>query len=315
MIYYQGQELAAHLAVPLPYLLYRAQTRYEEDLKGLQDLRGALSPSTTQPPARPFDEDARNGDRPDLIRRISIRTGGSSKLSSSLRLNTPLGVRVRLNSISGDSGSRPTKISSSSILTLQGGRNGVISREPSTSTPIDSGSETDEDDEKAEEEERRLEEQESLDKKLKHLQTVMTTDALGLVRNPRPNVKGKDRGRDLKSPTSPSPLRQTFQRGDLSSSDFNSTSSSPQGSIPSIPSPTSESHSQSLLSRHLPHARKSSSPPAISSGHARGQSHMQYRPMAVGVAQATDQGSNTGSNASSFSDISGLSFPFNVFDY
>ncbi|KAI0787115.1 hypothetical protein BC629DRAFT_492842 [Irpex lacteus] len=31
--------LASHLQVPLPYLLYRAQARYEEDLRGLQGFR------------------------------------------------------------------------------------------------------------------------------------------------------------------------------------------------------------------------------------------------------------------------------------
>ncbi|KDQ64169.1 hypothetical protein JAAARDRAFT_218094 [Jaapia argillacea MUCL 33604] len=38
--------LAAHLQVPLPYLLYRAQTRYEQDLRGIQHITGALSPTS-----------------------------------------------------------------------------------------------------------------------------------------------------------------------------------------------------------------------------------------------------------------------------
>ncbi|TBU23994.1 hypothetical protein BD311DRAFT_767446 [Dichomitus squalens] len=47
--------LAQHLQVPLPYLLYRAQVRYEEDLRGLQGLGGpglaVRSPATASPSA------------------------------------------------------------------------------------------------------------------------------------------------------------------------------------------------------------------------------------------------------------------------
>ncbi|KAI5124844.1 hypothetical protein M0805_007278 [Coniferiporia weirii] len=302
------QGLAAHLAVPLPYLLFRAQSRYEEDLRGLQLHTGALGPAVAQPQTRPLDDDGKAQDRPELVRRSSGRvTTGSTKLSSSARMNTPLAVRARLNSLGHyDSGHRQSKASSSSVATLQGARNNPPFVRPSSSTSSRSGSESEDEAEKAEEEERRLEEQEALDKKLKHLQAIMTSDAIGLVHDVRPKVKGKEpqRGRDLMSPASPSPLRQTFQRRDPSSSDFNSATSSLQGSIPSIPSPPPEPQSQLPRTRHLTQGKKSSSPPALSSSQARGQAHMQYRPMAVGMTQASDRSSTQGSSASSFSDIS-----------
>lgn len=288
----QGQGLSGHLEVPLPYLLYRAQRRFEEDLKGL----GALTPITALPQPRPFDDDARNGDRPDLMRRISNRTLDTVKMSSSFRLGSPRIARARLNSLGSGTGLRQLKGLSSSTLTLQGVRNKPVVQSQ-ISSPSNSDSESNEEAERADDEARRLEEQESLEVKLKHLQSVMTSEALGLVRDARQKTKEKQvqRGRDMKSATSPSPLRQTFQRRDLSSSDFNSNTSSPQGSIPSIPSPSSDSLPQSPVSRHMTSGRKASSP-AVKS----------HRPMAVEMVK-NDQGSNHGSSASSFESLSGTS--------
>jgi len=305
------QALAEQLAVPLPYLLYRAQVRYEEDLKGLQGLRGVLSPTAQQTP-QPFGDAAKDGDRPLLARRTSARSA-LTKLSSSLRLSTPLGVRARLNSLGYDSMQRQSKESSSSTLTLQATKNvAVVSPIQSNDSPSNSESESDEEQEREDAEERRREEQEALDQKLQRLQAVMTNDAIGLVRAVRPNSKGKqvERGREgPKSPSSPSPLRQSVGRRDLRSlsESENSATSSPQGSIPSIPSPSSESLPQSPVGRHLHQARKTSSPPMVTAGHARGHSHMPYRPL-IGVPRPstsdTSRSSNQGSTASSFSDIS-----------
>lgn len=303
----QGQALAEQLAVPLPYLLYRAQVRYEEDLKGLQGLRGVLSPTTQQPPGDP----AKDGERPSLARRLSARSA-HARLSSSLRLSTPLGVRARLNSIGYDSIHRQSKDSSSSTLTLQATKN-VVSPIKANDSPYNSDSESDDDQEREDAEEKTREEQEALDQKLKRLQSVLTADALGLVRTASPNAKGKqaERGREgPKSPSSPSPLRQSVGRRDLRSlsASENSATSSPPGSIPSIPSPSSDSLPHSPVGRHLHQAKKSSSPPMVSPGHARGQSHMPFRPM-IGVTRPstgdTSRSSNQGSTASSFSDISG----------
>ncbi|TDL29357.1 hypothetical protein BD410DRAFT_892664 [Rickenella mellea] len=295
------QGLSAHLQIPLPYLLYRAQRRYEQDLQGLQDLQGALSPTNAQSPTRPSEDGTlRAKDRPEMLRVLSGRNGGSAtKLSSSLRLTTTsLGIRARLNSLGYDSPIRQSKASSSSTLTLQGPK----SSSQQQKTPPSSDSESEEEADKAEEEERRLEEEETLNRKLKDLQKVMTSETLGLVREPRRQSKGKEVERGRHGPTSPkSPLRQSVRRS-LSTSESASGTTSPQGSIPSIPSP-SGSQPHSPISRHLSPAKKSSSPPALSSGNARGQSHMQYRPI-MGRTRPSEKGSNHGSSASSFSDIS-----------
>ncbi|PAV21058.1 autophagy-related 29 [Pyrrhoderma noxium] len=295
------QGLAEHLAVPLPYLLFRTQTRFEEDLKGLR----TLGPLNTTALTRVTDDDGKISEKPELVRKLSDRVTGSTRMSGSGRLNTPLGIRARLNSLSHESTSRQSKASSSSTLTLQGARN---LPPPILTSPIensDSDSESEEEAIKAEEEERRLEEQDALERKLKHLQDKMTSNTVGLVRDIRPKAVGQElqRGRDPRSPTSPSPLRQTYQQRDMSSSDFNSSTSSPQGSIPSIPSPPPEPQAQFTVARHM-HAQKSSSPPAVSPGQARGQAHIQYRPIPVGMVHTSDKSSTQGSTTSSFSDIS-----------
>jgi hypothetical protein len=68
---------------------------------------------------------------------------------------------------------------------------------------------------KEEEADRKLEEQEALDKKFKHLTKLIIGDALGLVRSPRPQGKGKgrevDRGR-----TPPRAMQRSFHGGELS---------------------------------------------------------------------------------------------------
>lgn len=211
-----------------------------------------------------------------------------------------MAVRARLNSLGYDSKQRLARGPTSSVITLQN-----IRDNPGTRSPPLSDSETDSEDEavKADEEERRLEEQEALDKKLEQLKTQMTSYAVGLVRDERianSQLKGRQpaRGRDLRSPTSP--LRNAFQR-DPSSSDLNSSTDSPQGSIPDIPSP-SDSQSQLFAGRQV--TRPVPSPPALSPNQARGQP-MQYRPMPIGIAHASDRSSTQGSSASSFSDISG----------
>ncbi|KAI0677759.1 hypothetical protein C8Q78DRAFT_1074433 [Trametes maxima] len=114
--------LATHLQVPLPYLLYRAQVRYEEDLRGLQGL-GSLS---TRAPVAPFpsvpsplranapgEYFPRLSDptRPPLPHRDSahIRMGSSSSATNGLGSTSgtvpgtstlrPMGVRARLSSL------------------------------------------------------------------------------------------------------------------------------------------------------------------------------------------------------------------------
>ncbi len=147
-----------------------------------------LSPTTQQPPGDPV----KDGERPSLARRLSARSA-HARLSSSLRLSTPLGVRARLNSIGCDSIHRQSKDSSSSTLTLQATKN-VVSPIKANDSPYNSDSESDDDQEREDAEEKIREEQEALDQKLKRLQSVLTADALGLVRTVGPNSKGETSG-------------------------------------------------------------------------------------------------------------------------
>jgi hypothetical protein len=233
--------------------------------------------------------------------------------SSSARLTTPLGVRARLNSL-GTNSPRPKKATSSSTLTLQGSRRPHVPLGP---TSPSSSEGTDSEDEAAMREEdadRAAEEQEALDRKLQHLQNMMTNDALGLVSASSPRNKGKAVERGRAGPLSPGSrsMAGSYRRDTLSSrsaSNSISSASSPQGSIPDIPSPPAESQPHSPISRHLSPS-KSSSPPTISPRSAIGQPHRRYGPLID--RSMSEQGSSQGSEASSFSDISGDNKPYSL---
>ncbi|KZP13453.1 hypothetical protein FIBSPDRAFT_960511 [Athelia psychrophila] len=328
--------LAAHLEVPLPYLLYRAQIRYEDDLRGLQDItsRGALSPSATVTP-RP-EEFPLLQEKPAPVHQADSRT--SALFSSSARMSgTALGVRARLTSLNA---SRPSKKASSSTLTVRGPallKKNLVHLEPTS--PSSSEHSTDSEEEEAEKEEeanRKAEEQAELDRKLKNLQQIITGEALGLVSIPQAKGRSKAtaRGRAHMSITSNSttPRDRDDRGGELSSRSQSISSVSPHGSIPDIPSPSrsspppgslsrsqSQPHSPLSVSQHLrPSSKpsKSSSPPALSARSARGVSHMRQYENMLDVAQeeprgagtsASEQESNQDSSASSFSDISDAS--------
>ncbi|KAG6334100.1 hypothetical protein ID866_4992 [Astraeus odoratus] len=329
--------LAAHLEVPLPYLLYRAQARYEEDLRGLKDIPGILAPVTlaqhtvggappssrrpsssagvppqrgASPSAAPMPGFADRVPPPAIRIPLKGASGGALStraLSASAKLATPLGVRVRLNSLTHKSPSKsrlqqtPEQAQgqgeqahhsqigharvSSSTATLQG----VPLRRPVAllrpSSPFSEGESSDSSDasevmrRKEEEEERNTEERETLDKKLAQLQKTMTTEMVGLVRNPTSPGKGKERegtrGRTpfpipvvtaataglsgVTATGSPAKLgygedvgiglrheEVGFAPRNRDHSASVSSASSPQGSVPSIPSPTSPSSPRSV---------------------------------------------------------------------
>ena len=276
--------LAAHLQVPLPYLLYRAQTRFEEDLRGLQDIRGALSPGTSSKPSGDYFSTPTASS--NTASKVASRTSHSS---------TPLGVRARLASL-GSNLPRPRATTSTSTLTSAGGKApSQLLHESPLSSSDESDSESD--DEAAD---RQQEEQEALDKKLKELQNMMTNDALGLVSSNQPRSTGRSVIRDSSVPAYESDSSRNDERSTSRSatgSQSLSEASSPQGSIPSIPSPPAETGRRSIH-RQLS-LSKSSSPPALSHRSARGQSHLgQHGP---------SDSSNQGSEASSFSDLSDAS--------
>lgn len=355
--------MAAHLQVPLPYLLHRAQTRYEEDLRGLQGIRGALSPTHTAPsnisptaanPSGMAEYFPGVADRPTLARLNTYRLSNSS---SARGPSTPLGVRARLNSLGGHArGSslsqqgvlRPAKkVSSSSTLTLQGPRRSYTPLgaplSPAASRPEsedekephragsrarvhDDSDEEEEEEElfkKEEEELRKMEEMETLERKLRDLTATMTKDSIGFVpsppsaqRKPQPNGKRenglrRDRPHSLSSASlssvgggdaRPSPSRS---QQSLSSMD------SPHGSLtsPSPSSPRSHSRRQSHdWTRHaytgsLSPPRAQFSPPALSPRTATGHTHVHVG--ASRTRRTVDRLSEHGSEASSFSDLSG----------
>ena len=288
--------LAAHLHVPLPYLLYRAQTRYEEDLRGLQGIRTALSPADLDPAAASPSPDHLTA-RPTPVSRLAGQ-------STSTRLTTPPGLRARLNSLTPAPPNIAPKVSSSSIITLQHGPR--LPRRPpvrSHSSSPGSGDDSEAELNASEEAERQQEERETLDQKLRNLQTMITGDKLGLVRSSRPRQRTERPSRD--------PQRALSNYTSLdSSSPSTSSVGSPQGSIPSIPSPPPERHwVQQPMPRHAVPI-KSSSPPTLSPRHARPQGFGGL----IGVTpQNSERDSNNGSSASSFSDLSGQCFTLVIF--
>ncbi|EAU84450.2 hypothetical protein CC1G_01446 [Coprinopsis cinerea okayama7 len=253
-------------------------------------------------------------------------TGSTSRLSTSSRLNTPLGVRARLNSLTNNA-PKPKKAISSSTLTLQAPKRSLTHNYPSSirsqspGEESDSGSETDSSDEyalKEEEAERAAEEQEILNRKLEELQKMINNEAIGLVSNPR-----RRRPKSLLSPRSPggssrhgesllSSRSQSRSHSQSVSSAVSSSAGSPHGSIPDIPSPSGES-GRSSHSNSYPHSPvgrqwshhnsngRTTSPPIVN------------RRSVVGYAQRNHPQSdeyNTssyGSEASSFSDLSDAS--------
>ncbi|KAH8096665.1 hypothetical protein BXZ70DRAFT_329214 [Cristinia sonorae] len=357
--------LAAHLEVPLPYLLFRAQTRYEEDLRGLQGIRGALSPTiaspTSQIPLSPGNGYAMpgfvsGGSKPANAtgeyfpklsspisagpRREFPRLGVSNGTMSSSVTTRPLNVRARLSSLSHSSRTRRTSTISiqskqglgSSVLTLQGpkrSREHIQRLSPTTSSRASPAAESsndassEEEEDKAEEELRRAEQQEALDLKLKNLQKIMTRETLGLVASPISpsrsqinSIKGKEVDRGRTRPLSASSASINFpahmpRRGSSTSQTPShhslSSASSPQGSIPSIPSPPPERRGQpqSPMARRLSEQFKSTSPPAVSTRPAWAQTtrHGTVSRTRMGGGPS-ERGSEMGSEASSFSDLS-----------
>lgn len=240
---------------------------------------------------------------------LAIRIGGvsGSKLSTSSRLNTPQNVRARLSSL-GNNSPKPKKAVSSSTITVRGVKRQPVSLRPQS--PLSSDGSLSDDEEtalKEEEAERVAEEQESLDRKLKELSRLITNDTLGLIRTHR-SKRSVDRGRTgaLSPSANANSVSGSFRGDSLSSRSDNqslSSVSSPQGSIPEIPSPATDSqpHSPMHSSQHMP-LTKSSSPVAVSPKSVLSHSHnRRFNPL------VSDQGSGHVSEASSFSDLSGES--------
>lgn len=346
-----GKGLASHLQVPLPYLLYRAQARYEDDLRGLQGIQtslsnqSAISPTSqagpshgpiipTSPPANLLKlpgEDVSSASTPERLtfpRKESQKFGGGGSTSTA----RPLPIRTRLNSLSARSMNSPHRVTSSSVITLQGPKRQHTTRLPLTppisrasrSSPgssADESSEDDEDQRKLDEEEKRAEEQAALEQKLKDLTLKLTKDRLGLVSSPPKNKgKGKETDRGRIRPLSASSVSGSHHQLEMSRRNSHtpshhslSSTSSRQGSgsIPSIPSPPPEARSQpqSPMARHLSPGGKSTSPPAVALNTAWATRNQVLGKARTSGKVRSDIGSEMGSTASSFSDFSGKSMP------
>ncbi|KAF9534619.1 hypothetical protein CPB83DRAFT_842618 [Crepidotus variabilis] len=363
--------LAAHLEVPLPYLLYRVNARFQEEIRGLSAIQGALSPSATQPrgydfpgspkpngatlPATQSGGPSLNDKPPSLATRMIYNESRLSNSRASLN-GTPMGVRARLSSLTKELNSTPTPKRanvSSSILTLQAAKRPqtfVTSLQRPTSPSSNDGEveeEMDSSDEEAikeEEADRAAEEEEALAKKLANLQKMMTSEALGLVSTKATSQKSRARDRGRSIPISPRSVgsnslssRQDYRDRDALSSNAShslsasrsasqslSSASSPQGSIPEIPSPSSERNggllalksplSAAPTGRNFSRNRNGmvgskstpSSPPRFA---GRGLSQQMQAQKRFGplVDRMSEIGSSHGSEASSFSDLSDAS--------
>ena len=218
----------------------------------------------------------------------------------------PLDVRARLNSLSNISTSRHKKSStSSSIMTLQ------ASRKPFTplmrpTSPSSSGDEADSSDEEAikeEEAERIAEEEDALTRKLVDLEKMMTTEALGLVSGPTRHLSGRARDWGRSAPLSPrsgGSFAFSNQSASRSGSQSISSASSRQGSIPEIPSPASERSGNMAVAM----------PRTVLNNQRVSRRDYQDRHLPLMDRTGLGDLSNQGSEASSFSDLSGKQFAF-----
>ena len=282
-----GKGLASHLEVPLPYLLYRVNARFQEEIRGLKDIQGALSPNSPQHQFPSIDTNET---------KVSI-----PKLATVL----PLDVRARLDSLSNIATSRHKKIStSSSITTLQDvATRRVFEALKRPISPTSSGDEADSSDEEAvkeEEAERVAEEEEALARKLAQLQKMMTNEKLGLVNGTVRQRAG--RSAPLSTISGGNYRQDALSSASASTSQSISSVSSPHGSIPDIPSPPPERNGNTA--GHTPRNRPSnpSSPPRAS---GRNTLHQQVNTRRRPLVDPGSDLSSHGSEASSFSDISG----------
>lgn len=239
----------------------------------------------------------------------------SNRMNGS-RGGVTLSLRAQLSSL-GNSSIRSRKAASSSTLTLQPQRKTFTTLSPTapSSDDDDDDDNTDSDDDSSKEAEvERMAEEGELTRKLAELQRMMTNETLGLVSGTRPRVDGnsKDKApeRGRREVFSPARSVTSSRLGDLSSrsasvSQSISSASSPQGSIPDIPSPSSESQPHSPTGsgrRNVYH--KSSSSAARNGTNTYGRRHQRYGTVKGGASDF----SSHGSEASSFSDLSGMCF-------
>lgn len=237
-------------------------------------------------------------ERPNSSLPIRNLTGG---VTSSLRRQTPIADR-RIRTPS-------HKLAQKPVLSMnsQSARN-VQNR---TVSPGPSDSEEEEEMDAAEEETQKLEEQETVEQRLKDLANMMNPDELGFFRTFKPPPLSLEldssQAQNQAQTQTHSELTESVRREDSVAGTSESNATSPQGSIPSIPSPHNELRSpttSSVLSSvqattTLPR-NQSRSPRLPQSPRRMTQISKRGGAPSRNVQHANSQGSAT----SSFSDIS-----------
>ncbi|KAG8824427.1 hypothetical protein FRC17_009096 [Serendipita sp. 399] len=296
--------LSNHLKVPLPFLMYRAQVRYEEDLRGLQ---GNVGASVISIPTRPASvartSDKVTGSPAPRTTPLGLR---STQLSPTSRQATPIAIpRSKLpnphrspHRLQGSQVlQRPALLSASTATVnakVSSNKNGsgsplVLRRPPS---PFAAQSSSSGSEEENEEEIEKQENQEQVGKRLKELEKLVSSQLLGFARPKTDPSKARQR-------LTLSIIKDT--RPSETTGDQLSTTSS---SIPSIPSPPPEQlpgPSSTPRSARPLNARMTRSPP-------QSPPHQMVRNKMLGKPTTRDRNSNQGSSASSFSDMSDASF-------
>ncbi len=281
--------------------MYRAQVRYEEDLRGLQ---AAMAEPIVQPIAQPLtipsprrQEDKGSNITPPNLSSVGIRTS----TASTPRQATPIGVRNRFNShlrsppaLHSSHRSTSGNVSASTVTLTHRPAAAMPGHSPTHLRPMSppesrSPSETEDEGEQQDE----PDDPEAIRKRLKDLERMMTSNVLGFAR-PKPTMKAPD---PSSSVIRTSPRNDTTSGGETTSA---------QSSIPSIPSPP---ESQLQPPQHTPmHNSHGSSQTGRRPQQSRSppQSPPQQVVRNKMVGKPLPKGSNHGSSTSSFSDISGM---------
>ncbi|KAF8603490.1 hypothetical protein BDV93DRAFT_606769 [Ceratobasidium sp. AG-I] len=325
--------LSTQLDVPVPYLLHRAQAKYEEDLRGLQGIRqGPLSAAPLLSPTITSPSDERSSGY-SAQRMIAGRANFPQSNPLSPSSSTPTSAPLRRLSSSGPAGSRLSRGSNGSVHTiiqpttsaptttrmpklnpvLTPLRTATGSRPSTPSSGRSTPSGTDSEGEREAKAEAQREEADQLALKLKDLQKMMGSNTFGFARaRPRPlesstapsMVASQTRSqsatlsftqarRSLKTPTGAAMTADTSEAS-------TSTSGSAQDSIPDLPSPASDSRARLpvRVTRRATSASTHRSPSVVSEVPERGP---------LGRTRAQEAGSGQVSSASSFSDLSDMS--------
>lgn len=314
-----GQSLAARLVVPLPYLLYKTQARYEEDLRKIHEVKPIMSDAPLH--RRALSEDGKR--IPTLSRRTSSRAETIVTLPRSPR-NLDKIVLPNLSSSRVQYAGTTTAVRSPTTLKNGASGSAVVSKALSTSSP---SSETDS--ESIEDEgERKNEEREDVNRKLKELAKLVKSDGFGFAAGPSKDHrlssggaasgKGKEKQKEHMEVPCLSDVPETGESGREEEPESPPTTDStsagahrrPQMAV-KVAAPRTSRFSRDAIpsmpssSSHSP----SESPGRVANAyHPYEQTNLRTKPIPPrleGEMQRHRSLSSQGSQASSFSDLSG----------